>query len=234
MQQLLKDLFVKYNIEFTDEQLSKLEQFYNMVIETNKMFNLTAITEKQEFAIKHILDSALPISYLPQNASVIDIGAGAGFPSIPLKILRPDIKITMLDSLNKRVNFLNEVIEKLNLTNAKAVHARAEDYAISNREQFDVAIARAVANLTTLAEYCLPFVKIGGRFIALKGSNLSDELKDSEYAINILGGKTDQIQKVFISEIDAERNNLIVDKIKLTPNKYPRGKNLPRIKPICE
>ena len=232
MEQILKNLFDEYGISYTTEQINQLTKFYKMVVETNEKFNLTAITEENDFAIKHILDSILPISLLPQNASVIDVGAGAGFPSIPLKILRPDLNITMLDSLNKRVNFLNDVIVALNLKNITAVHARAEDYAIKNREKFDIAIARAVASLVTLSEYCLPFVKVGGKFIALKGSSLNEELLQANYAIQLLGGKTKDIQKIYVKQIDATRENLTIEKVKPTDKKYPRGKNLPRLKPL--
>lgn len=234
MKNLLKETFDKYNIYYTDQQLDFLCQFYQMVIETNKKFNLTAITEEEDFAIKHILDSVLPLKYLKDSASVLDVGAGAGFPSVPLKILRPDLKLTMLDSLNKRVNFLNEVITKLNLSCANAVHSRAEDYAKAHREKFDVVISRAVANLTTLSEYCLPFVKVGGKFIALKGSLLKEELSCAEYAIKTLGGEVEEIQKVFIKEIESERENLIIKKVKSTDVKFPRGKNLPRLKPLTK
>lgn len=229
---LLKELFTKYNITANDEMLSKLNEFYELVIEENKKFNLTAITEKYDFATKHLLDCALAHSTLPQNASVIDIGAGAGFPSIPLKIIRPDINLVMLDSLNKRVNFLNMVVEKLNLKNAIAVHERAEDYALKNREKFDVAIARAVAGLSTLSEYCLPFVNVGGQFVALKGSAHKEELESAENAIKILGGELKGVQTLNIPEIDGERAIVIINKKAPTPNKYPRGKNLPRLKPL--
>lgn len=230
----LSEILNKYNIPHTNLMLEQFDTFYNMVIETNKQFNLTAITEEREFAIKHILDSVLPYSFLPQNALVIDVGAGAGFPSIPLKIVRPDLKITMIDSLNKRVNFLNEVVSSLNLKDIVAIHTRAEDFALKNREQFDVSIARAVAPLCTLAEYCLPFVKVGGIFVALKGSNLTEELQEGEYAISILGGKCQTTQDVFVEEIDSKRQNLIIKKINQSPAKYPRGKNLPRLKPLLK
>ncbi len=234
MKDLLKKLFKKYSIEYTEESLEKLDKFYNMVVETNQKFNLTAITAQSEFAIKHILDSVLCAKLLPANASVIDVGAGAGFPSVPLKILRPDLNITMLDSLNKRVLFLQDVISALNLKDICAKHERAEDYALKNREKFDVAIARAVANLTTLSEYCLPFVKLNGIFVALKGANLNQELLEAEYAIDLLGGKMESVQEVFVEEIDSKRENIVIKKIKQTPNKYPRGKNLPRLKPLCK
>lgn len=234
MQQLLKELFNKYNIPHTNQMLDKLNAFYLRVVEENKKFNLTAITQKEDFAVKHILDSCLPYSLLPKNARVIDVGAGAGFPSIPLKIIREDINLVMLDSLNKRVNFLNQCVSELNLKNALAVHFRAEDYALKNRESFDVAVARAVASLETLAEYCLPFVKVGGSFVALKGSLYKEELQKANYAINLLGGRVEQIQNVTIKEIDGERANIQIAKVKPTPNKYPRGKNLPRLKPLMQ
>lgn len=232
MKDLLKQLFNKYQIEYTGEQLDKLNTFYKSVIETNKQYNLTAITNERDFAIKHILDSVLPYKLLPQGASVIDVGAGAGFPSIPLKIMREDISLTMLDSLNKRVVFLESMIHTLNLKNAVAVHARAEDYAKNFREKFDVAVARAVANMTTLSEYCLPFVKVGGVFIALKASGAQDELKEAGYAIDVLGGALKECQAINVEEIDAVRENILIKKIKATPAKYPRGKNLPRLKPL--
>lgn len=232
MKQLLKDLFDKYKIECSDKQLDQMQKFYEYVVEENKKFNLTAITEKQDFAIKHLLDCVLPHSLLPIGASVIDIGAGAGFPSIPLKILRPDLKITMLDSLNKRVNFLNNAVALLELENIFAIHSRAEDYAVLQREKFDIAIARAVAGLNTLSEYCLPFVKVGGKFVALKGSNYESEILESKNAISLLGGELKDIQIISVEEIDSVRANLVIEKTKPTPIKYPRGKNLPRLKPI--
>ena len=234
MKGLLKELFEKYDIELNDKQLDQFDCFYNLVITENEKYNLTAITQKQDFAIKHLLDCCLPYMLLKKDASVLDVGAGAGFPSIPLKILRPDLKITMLDSLNKRVNFLNMCIEKLNLQNCKAIHSRAEDFAKDNREKYDIAIARAVAGLNTLSEYCLPFVKIGGSFIALKGSAYIEELKEADFAIKLLGGKIKDIQKITINEIESERANVVIEKILITPKKYPRGKNLPRLKPLNE
>lgn len=233
MKSILKDLFKKYKIDISETQIEQFDVFYNMVIEENKKYNLTAITEKNDFAIKHIIDSCLPYALLPDNAKIIDVGAGAGFPSIPLKILRPDLNLTMLDSLNKRVNFLNMVIEKLKLNNAVAIHDRAEDFANKNREHFDVAVARAVAGLNTLSEYCLPLVKIGGKFIALKGSSYNEELESAKNAILTLGGELKNIQIIEVSEIDSIRANIEIIKSKQTPTRYPRGKNLPRLKPLC-
>lgn len=232
MKEQLKELFNKYQIEYNNQQLELLNQFFEIVVEENKKFNLTAITEKRDFAIKHLLDCALPAPLLPNGAKIIDIGAGAGFPSIVLKIMRPDLEVMMLDSLNKRVNFLNETVGKLGLNNIEAVHARAEDYALKNREKFDVAIARAVAGLNTLCEYCLPFVKVGGVFVALKGANYEQELAEAHNAIMLLGGELANVNKVFVEEIESQRANMVINKIKPTPNKYPRGKNLPRLKPL--
>lgn len=228
----LKDLFKKYNINLNDFQIEQFEKYFSMLIETNKVMNLTAITEEDDVAVKHFLDSALPEKFFPQNATVIDIGSGAGFPALPLKIVRPDLKITMVDSLNKRIGFLNDVIEKLNIEGANAVHSRAEDFAKDNREKFDAAVARAVAPLNTLVEYLLPFVKVGGVCIIYKSSKLAEELKNSQKAIEILGSKVEKIEKYYIEEKELEREILILKKIKNTPPKYPRDKNKPKLNPI--
>lgn len=228
----LKDLFKKYNVNLNDFQIVQFEEYFSMLIETNKVMNLTAIIEEDDVAVKHFLDSALPEKFFPQNATVIDIGSGAGFPALPLKIVRPDLKITMVDSLNKRIGFLNDVIEKLNIEGANAVHSRAEDFAKNNREKFDVAVARAVAPLNTLVEYLLPFVKVSGVCIIYKSSKLAEELKDSQKAIEILGAKVERIEKYYIAEKELEREILILKKIKNTPQKYPRDKNKPKLNPI--
>lgn len=228
----LKDLFKKYNINLNDFQIEQFEKYFSMLIETNKVMNLTAITEEDDVAVKHFLDSALPEKFFPQNAAVIDIGSGAGFPALPLKIVRPDLEITMVDSLNKRIGFLNDVIEKLNIEGANAVHSRAEDFAKNNREKFDAAVARAVAPLNTLVEYLLPFVKVGGVCIIYKSSKLAEELKNSQKAIEILGSKVEKIEKYCIEEKELEREILILKKIKNTPPKYPRDKNKPKLNPI--
>lgn len=228
----LKDLFKKYNVNLNDFQIVQFEEYFSMLIETNKVMNLTAIIEEDDVAVKHFLDSALPEKFFPQNATVIDIGSGAGFPALPLKIVRPDLKITMVDSLNKRIGFLNDVIEKLNIEGANAVHSRAEDFAKNNREKFDVAVARAVAPLNTLVEYLLPFVKVSGVCIIYKSSKLAEELTNSQKAIEILGAKVERIEKYYIAEKELEREILILKKIKNTPQKYPRDKNKPKLNPI--
>ena len=232
MKTILKQLFEKYKIDFTEEMLDKFEKYYDYTIKINQQFNLTAITEKNEFAIKHFLDCALAEKFLPKNATVVDIGAGAGFPSVPLKILREDLTIVMVDSLNKRVNFLNDVISLLGLKNISAVHARAEDFAKQKREYFDVSIARAVANLSTLSEYCLPLTKVGGMFLSLKGQAGQEEVELAQNAITILGGKLERVEYQKIEEIDSDRCFVLIKKIKPTLAKYPRGKNLPRVKPL--
>ena len=228
----LKEIFEKYGIILNELQTKQFEEYFSLLIETNKVLNLTAITEKHDVIVKHFLDSVLPANNFPQNAKVIDVGSGAGFPSIPLKILRPDLKICMIDSLNKRVNFLQTVIEKLTLKDIKAEHYRAEDYAKKNREIFDVATARAVASLNTLVEYLLPFVKVGGSAVIYKSTKLQEELKEAEKAVQILGGKVEKIDKFDIAEDELERDILVIKKIAHTPMKYPRDKNKPKIQPI--
>ena len=227
-------LIFPFNVEGRNypDFLEKLEKYYNLVIEKNQVMNLTNITEPREFAIKNILDSVLPINAIPPKSSVIDIGAGAGFPSIPLKILRPDLEVVMVDSLNKRVNFLKEVISKLKLKNIVALHTRAEDFAKTNRENYDFAVARAVAKLNTLCEYCLPLVKVGGQMIAYKSMKANEEILEAKNAIDILGGKVTHVQNVFLKEIDSIRTNVVIKKVKSTPLQYPRGKNLPKQNPI--
>lgn len=232
MEQLLKDLFEKYQITYDDEKIEKLNKFYNIVIETNKVMNLTNITEKREFAIKNILDCVLPMKIIPYGAEVLDIGAGAGFPSIPLKIMRDDLNFVMVDSLNKRVEFLKTVIQKLNLKNVYAIHSRIEDYAKNHSAQYDIVVARAVARLNTLCEYSLPLVKVGGKVIAYKSQKAEEEILEANKAIEILGGKVTQLQNVLLKEIDSIRINIVIEKVKSTPSIYPRGKNLPKLKPI--
>ena len=182
--------------------------------------------------IKHFLDSVLPERLIPQNATIVDVGTGAGFPALPLKIVRPDLKVCLVDSLNKRINFLNAVCDQLKLEGVTAVHSRAEDFAKNNREKFDVAVARAVAQLNTLAEYLLPLVKVGGVAVIYKSSKLEEELKDAKKAIEILGAKVEKIERFVVDEENLERNVLVLKKVKNSPNKYPRDKNKPKLDPI--
>jgi len=233
MKQELLQLFNNYNITLTEKQAEQFELYYALLIEWNQKFNLTAITEKQEVMIKHFLDSVLLQKRLPQNASIIDVGSGAGFPGIPLKIVRPDIKLTMLDSLQKRVGFLTYVSQELGFEHVVAIHGRAEEYATAKgREQFDVCVSRAVARLATLCEICLPFVKAGGLFIPSKSSEVKLELEECRKAVFLLGGSVECLDECQIAEIDAYRAFPIIRKIKHTPKQYPRGKNLPKTKPL--
>ena len=230
MKEILEKIFEKYpkineKLQKNSKILQNFNNFYDFLIEKNKVMNLTAITEKEDVAVKHFLDSVFPQDYFPQNTTVLDVGAGAGFPSIPLKILRDDLNFTLLDSLQKRVNFLNETITLLQLKNIKALHGRAEDFAkkLEFRENFDVVTARAVANLKVLSEYCLPFVKVGGKFMAYKSADIEGEVEDAKKLIEILGCRIADIIKYDL--YDNKRSLVIIEKIKETPKNYPRKPN---------
>lgn len=226
----LKKIFEKYEININNLQEKQFDDYFHMIVETNKVLNLTAITEENEVLLKHFLDSVLPVKKFMKNSTVVDVGTGAGFPAIPLKIVRPDLKFCLVDSLNKRINFLNDVIEKLQLEEIETKHSRAEDFAKQNREKFDYAVARAVAPLNTLVEYLLPLVKVGGKAIIYKSAKLQEELLSAKKAIEVLGGEVETVEKFMID--DMERNVLILKKIKNTPSKYPRDKNKPKLSPI--
>lgn len=208
------------------------ETFFEELVSYNDKVNLTAITGKHDVYTKHFLDSVLSIDAIPIGASVVDIGAGAGFPSLPIKIVRPDLDVTMVDSLNKRVTFLDYITNTLNVKTTN-VHSRAEDFSKNHREMYDVAVARAVAKLNTLLEYLLPLVKVGGRIIAYKGSNFKEELAEATKAIEVLGGKYLKTLNFELPNDYGERNIVIIEKIKPTPAKYPRSKNQPKTNPIC-
>lgn len=206
----------------------KLLKYRDFLIEENKKINLTAITEPEEIEIKHFKDSLTIKDYV--KGRVLDIGRGAGFPGIVLKIDNDNLDVTLIDSVRKKVNFMNEAIELLELKNIRAIHVRAEDYAKEEREKFDTVTSRAVSNLTTLSEYAIPFLKIGGRFIAMKGPKADLEVKKAQNAIKKLGGKIIEIKKL---EFDGnERNIVIIEKVKQTPKRYPRGQNKPLKNPI--
>ena len=232
MKNLIQTLFKKYDFNLTELQISQFEKYFVILISENEKFNLTAITEPREVVIKHFIDSVFPINEIPLNSTLIDVGSGAGFPGIPLKILRPDLKITLVDSLQKRVNFLNKVICELNLKDISAFHCRAEDYAQTNREKFDVALSRAVASIPTLSEYLIPFVKKGGKILMYKGTKINEEISTGEKAIKLLGGKITKTLEYKVKELDSIRYILVIDKINNTNKIYPRGKNLPKTKPI--
>lgn len=218
-----------YNL--IEQNQSKFETYYNELISYNMKVNLTAITDKQDVFTKHFLDSILGIDVIPQGAKLIDIGAGAGFPSLPIKIVRPDIELTMLDSLNKRITFLDLLTTKLSIK-SNNVHARAEEYCMKHREEYDVAVARAVASLDTLVEYLLPFVKVGGVVLAYKGSNIDSEVISAKKAISTLGGEISDILHFDLPNKMGERNIVVIKKLKPTPNKYPRQQNKPKTDPI--
>ena len=232
MEEQIIDIFSKYGIKIDKKQANLFVLYYNFLIQENKKFNLTAITDLIEVITKHFLDSVLAVDEIPNGASVIDVGSGAGFPGIPLKIVRPDLNVTLLDSLQKRVNFLNDAIKMLNLQNICAIHARVEDFAVKNMQKFDFALSRAVAQVNTLSEYLIPLVKIGGKIIMYKSNKLDEELKIGEKAIAFFGGKIERIKSLEIHEDDSIRKLLIIKKIKNSPKGYPRGKNLPKLKPI--
>lgn len=216
-------------ITLIEQHSSEFEIYYKMLVEWNEKFNLTAITEREEVYTKHFADSILGSEFIPDNAEILDVGAGAGFPSLPLKIVRPDIRLTMIDSLQKRIIFLQTVTEALNLQNVSAIHARAEDF--ERKEGFDVVVARAVAPLNVLCEYCLPFVKKDGIFLAYKADGCESETAEAKKAIEILGGDETIIEKRKLDE-QTVRSFVVIKKSKLTPSKYPRGKNLPRKNPL--
>lgn len=226
----IKEIFEKHKIVLSEDQERQFLKYYDFLVSENQKYNLTAITSKEEVFYKHFLDSVLPESEITKNAKIIDIGSGAGFPAVPLKIVRPDLKFTLVDSLNKRVNFLNELFILLNFGDIKAVHARAEDFIKENRESYDFAVARAVAPLNTLLEYMVPYLKVGGRCLIYKSQKLEEEIIEAKKAMEILSVK---IVKVLEYELgDASRKILIVEKTEKTNEKYPRGKNLPKLKAL--
>lgn len=235
--QLKKDLN-EFGIELTAEMEEQFLLYYNMLIEWNSFMNLTAITDFDEVLKKHFTDSVSLIRAIPdlgeKKYRMIDIGTGAGFPGIPLKIVFSNISVVLLDSLNKRVNFLNEVISNLQLTDITAIHGRAEDFAKNKeyRESFDLCVSRAVANLSTLSEYCLPFVKKNGRFISYKSEKVSEEFETSGKAISVLGGEYENQVTFELPDSDIYRNLFIIKKKSATPGKYPRKAGLPSKEPI--
>lgn len=234
---LLINAFKKINIELTDKQAGQFVKYYEMLVEKNKVMNLTTITEYSDVVVKHFADSLLVSNVIDLKSvnNIIDVGTGAGFPGIPIKIVFPDIKVTLLDSLNKRINFLNEVITELELENVKCIHGRAEDYGHNSeyREKYELCVSRAVANLSTLSEYCLPFIKVNGNFISYKASNIDEELSGAVNAIAKLGGKIEHtITLELPNEKEVERNFVVIRKISKLNNKYPRKSGTPSKEPL--
>ncbi len=230
----LVELFSKYGFDLSEKQVKQFDDYYEFLVSENKKYNLTSITEYEDVIVKHFLDSAIVSKYFDftKVKTVCDIGTGGGFPLVPIKILYPHLSIYLVDSLNKRINFLNELIYKLDLKNCIAIHDRAEDFARTDfREYFDLSINRAVASLSVLSEYCLPITKIGGSMLVLKSNGVDDELEKAASAIEILGGMLNCLTK----DINVEGNNrtiIEISKISSTPDKYPRKAGIPCKRPL--
>lgn len=236
----------QWNISLSDSQLDSFEKYFKLLVEWNEKMNLTAITDRDDVYLKHFLDSLSLVKYIESDSrynscpfdelqfSLIDVGTGAGFPGIPLKILFPSANIVLMDSLNKRIGFLNEVISELALSDISAVHSRAEDLARNPeyREKFDFCVSRAVANLSTLSEYCLPFVKVGGSFIPYKSDSISDELLSAKNAVFLLGGSLKGKIEFLLPNSDISRSLVVIDKVQNSSNKYPRKAGLPSKSPL--
>ena len=209
----------------------KFYEYMKLLLDWNEKINLTAITDEREFIVKHFVDSLTINHYIDKKNKVIDVGTGAGFPGLPLKLFHEELSVTLIDSVGKKINVLNDIIQKLNLKEIEAIHTRAEDFAKENREKYDVAVSRAVANMSTLVEYLIPFVKVGGIIICMKGPSYDEELENARNAINVLGGTIEKVESFFIDE-ELERNVIMIRKVKETPKQYPRGQGKPLISPI--
>ena len=224
------------DVNLSEIQVKQFIKYYEILVEWNSFMNLTGITEYEEVVVKHFVDSLLIVKSfdLSKTKSLIDVGTGAGFPGIPLKIIYPDINVVLLDSLNKRIKFLNEVISQLGLTNIETMHGRAEDFGRDKvyREKFDLCVSRAVANLTTLSEYCIPFVKKNGYFIPFKSGKIAEEVEEAKKAVKILGGSLEEVKPLMLPNTDIERSFVIIHKIENTKKLYPRSAGKPSKEPL--
>lgn len=219
-------------IEISQENAKQFYKYMKLLLEWNEKMNLTAITDPEEIILKHFVDSLTIMPYLSNANTILDVGTGAGFPGLPLKILESNKEFTLLDSLNKRITFLQTVISELELKNVQAIHGRAEEYISQKRESYDIVTSRAVAKLNVLIEYMLPFVKVGGRCICMKSFEIEGELKEAKKAIEILGGKIEKVDEITLPTTDIKRKIVIIKKVKNTPNKYPRKAGTPAKEPI--
>lgn len=230
----LNNAFDSLNIQWTEEQDDKLIEYMDGVLSWNEKVNLTAITNREEFVVKHLIDSILCCNFpeFIQAKTIIDVGTGAGFPGVPLAVISPEKKFLLADSLNKRIKIISELTEKLSIFNVEAVHGRAEEMARNDRyrEMFDLSVARAVANLSVLCEYCLPFIKTGGYLLAYKGPDAEEEAAGAKKAIEVLGGRLDRIEPVNLQGFN--HNIIVIEKIKSTPKKYPRNAGTPTKEPL--
>ena len=221
-------------VRFSVEQIEKFYKYMNLLIEWNEKINLTAITEPSEIILKHFIDSITILKEIEDGSILVDVGTGAGFPGVPLSIMNPTLKITLVDSLNKRLIFLQEVVKELKLENVELIHARAEEFGQNKkyREQFYIATSRAVAILSSLSEYLVPLVKIGGKVISMKAGNAEQEIEEAQTAIKVLGGCIKKIDEFNLPQSNIERTIITIDKVKNTPNKYPRKAGTPTKEPI--
>lgn len=236
MSQIFENKLNALGIKLTEKQKQQFVKFYELLVEWNKVMNLTSITEYEEVNEKHFVDSVSLVKAIDIYSvdTMIDIGTGAGFPGIPLKIVFPHLNVILLDSLNKRIKFLNNAIDELGLTDIKTIHGRAEDYAkqVEYREQFDICVSRAVANLASLSEYCVPYVKVGGKFIPYKSGEIDNEVQQAKKAIHLLGGKLIDVIKFQLPETEINRAFVVIEKIQNTAKKYPRKAGLPTKEPL--
>lgn len=221
-------------IVLSENQVKKFYEYMLLLLEWNERINLTSITDEKNIVLKHFVDSITICKYIPKNAKLLDVGTGAGFPGIPAKIVRDDIEVVLLDSLNKRILFLDDVIDKLDMKNIQAVHGRAEEFGRNKdfRQSFDVVTSRAVANMAVLSEYLIPFSKLGGKCVIMKGSDFEEELNNSKKAIKVLGGKINSVDEFVLPASDMKRTIVVVDKVGDTPKQYPRKAGTPAKKPI--